>query len=85
MKSTQEQLAQGRHNKGETVRVVASALGLSPQTISYAENKNLSRKMVSEKTIRRLAEYYGLDGEKIEAQYIDEQAARKAKKNVKSN
>jgi len=80
MKSVAEQLAQGRWNKGLTVREVASALNLSPQTISFTESKNLDRTMVSAKTVNTIATFYGLNAVKIEELYRKEQQIQKAKR-----
>jgi len=79
MKTTSEILAEGRHKKGLTVRDVASALTLSPQTISFSENKALKRRMVSDDVLKKIAEYYTLDGEKILIQYQAEQKELKAR------
>ena len=79
MNTTAEILAEGRHKKGLTVRNVAGALTLSPQTISFSENKALKRRMVSDEVIKKIAEYYTLDGEKLLSQYQTEQKELKAK------
>lgn len=79
MKTSADQIAEGRKATGLTVREIAYILSVSPQIISFAENKNLKRKMVSENMIRKICIYYGLETENIILQYQAEQKELKAR------
>ena len=78
MKTVAEKLAEARNAKGKTIRQVAAELGLSSQSIGFTEMGSLPRKMVSDATVKRIAEHYGLEGEKIAEQYAAERYQLKA-------
>lgn len=74
---TADTLRKARKERGLTVREVGKLLYASAQTISYSENPNLERKMVSDQMIGVIADLYGLDSKQIVEEYKQERIALK--------